>query len=155
MGLRGPAPKPTSIRILEGNPGKRRINHNEPKPLDIPPDCPRHLDKVAKREWKRLVPVLQRMRVLTEADQIALANLCQTYSTMIQAQEQLSKSGILYKTKSGYIQQSPLLGIVNSSIEIINRLSREFGLTPASRSRIEVEQGENSRIDSIEAALCG
>jgi P27 family predicted phage terminase small subunit len=74
---------------------------------------------------------------------------------MIQAQEQLSKSGILYKTKSGYVMQSPLLSIVNNSIEIINRLSREFGLTPASRSRLDASDPIEKQLDSIEAALCG
>ena len=47
------------------------------------------------KEWRRLVPVLKRMRVLTEADGIALRNVCQTYSTLIQAQEKLTKQGIL------------------------------------------------------------
>jgi phage terminase small subunit len=37
------------------------------------------------------------MRVLTEADNMALANLCQTYSTLVKAQEKLSEVGILYK----------------------------------------------------------
>jgi P27 family predicted phage terminase small subunit len=85
------------------------------------------------------------MKVLTEADGIALGNLCQAYTTMLKAQAQLNKSGILYKTKSGYVQQSPLIGIVNGQIEIINRLCREFGLTPSARSRILTnrEEGPN------------
>jgi hypothetical protein len=50
------------------------------------------------------------------SDGIALANLCQAYSTLIKAQLQLTTNGILYKTKSGYIQQSPLLAIVNGQV---------------------------------------
>jgi len=142
MGLRGPAPKPTSLVILEGNRGRRPINDREPKPLAVRPKCPTYLDEAGQKEWKRLIPILLRMRILTEADGIALANLCQAYSTMTKAQEQLNKAGILYKTKSGYIQQSPLLGIVNSQIEIINRLCREFGLTPSARSRILTQQDD-------------
>ena len=144
MGLRGPAPKPTSLVILEGNRGRRPINDREPKPLAVRPKCPTYLDEAGQKEWKRLIPILLRMRILTEADGIALANLCQAYSTMTKAQEQLNKAGILYKTKSGYIQQSPLLGIVNSQIEIINRLCREFGLTPSARSRILTQQDDTS-----------
>ena len=144
MGLRGPAPKPTSLVILEGNRGRRPINDREPKPLAVRPKCPTYLDEAGQKEWKRLIPILLRMRILTEADGMALANLCQAYSTMTKAQEQLNKAGILYKTKSGYIQQSPLLGIVNSQIEIINRLCREFGLTPSARSRILTQQDDTS-----------
>jgi hypothetical protein len=32
MGKRGPSPKPTSLKVLQGNPGKRKINKSEPKP---------------------------------------------------------------------------------------------------------------------------
>lgn len=79
------------------------------------------------------------MRVLTEADRIALANLCQQYSTMLKAQRLLDKSGLLFKTKSGYVQQSPLVAIVSGCVDQINKLCREFGLTPASRSRVQTE----------------
>jgi len=69
---------------------------------------------------------------------MALANLCQAWSTLIKAQAKLNESGLLLKTPSGYIQQSPLLGIVNNCTDTVVKLSREFGLTPSSRSRLEV-----------------
>jgi P27 family predicted phage terminase small subunit len=102
------------------------------------PECPDHLDETAKREWKRMVKLLLRTRVLTEADGLALANLCQAWSTLVKAQTKLNESGLLLKTPSGYIQQSPLLGIVNNCTDTVVKLSREFGLTPSSRSRLEV-----------------
>ena len=100
------------------------------------PECPEFLDDLARKEWGRLVPILLAMRVLTEADQIALADLCQAYSTMIEAQTNLKSAGLLYKTQSGYIQQSPLLAIVHRCSERVLKLSREFGLTPAARVRL-------------------
>src|SRR5712691_2649170 len=136
MGFRGPIPKPSALARAEGNPGKRRLNDAEPQPRVTVPRCPDHLDERAKKEWKRLVPILRRMRVLTEADWMTLANLCQTWSTLIMAQEKLTEMGILYKSPSGYIMQSPLLAIVNQCVDTITKLSREFGLTPASRSRL-------------------
>jgi P27 family predicted phage terminase small subunit len=137
-GQRGPAPKPTALKKLLGNPGKRKLNEAEPVPRAGLPHCPDHLDPVAQKEWNRLVPILTAMRVLTEADYIALANLCQAYSILIAAQVQLNKTGILYKTKTGYVQQSPLLGIITAQTTIVNNLLREFGLTPSSRTRIAV-----------------
>ena len=41
-------------------------------------------------------------------------------------------------TKTGYVQQSPLLGIITAQTTIVNNLLREFGLTPSSRTRIAV-----------------
>lgn len=152
MGYRGPAPKPTAIRMMEGNPSHRPFNGNEPRPDPVPPRCPKFLDAEAKREWKRIVPMLMRMRVLTEVDGHSLANLCIAYSTLMRAQAKLNESGLLLKTPSGYVQQSPLIGIVNSCIDTITKLSREFGLTPASRSRIQTTEPEE--MDSLERALC-
>lgn len=85
MGYRGPIPKPTVVEIAEGCPGKRAVNRREPQPRVRIPKCPAHLDPRAREEWKRLVPILRRMRVLTEADGMVLANLCQSYSTMVKA----------------------------------------------------------------------
>jgi P27 family predicted phage terminase small subunit len=142
MGFRGPAPKPTVIKKLQGNPGKRPLNANEPQPTAGLPHCPDHLDDIARKEWQRVSKLLLGMKVLTEADYIALATLCQAYSTLIAAQKQMNKSGILYKTKSGYIQQSPLLGIITAQTTIVNKLLSEFGLTPASRTRIHIAPQE-------------
>ena len=152
MGYRGPIPKPTVLEIAEGRPGHRAINRNEPKARNVAPKCPDHLDERARKEWRRMVPILQRMKVLTEADGYSLANLCQTYSTLVTAQEKLSEAGILYKAPSGYIMQSPLLAVVNQCIDTITKLSREFGLTPAARSRI-IAPALDDGIDRIAMAM--
>ena len=41
----GRRPKPTAIRRLEGNRGKRAWNHAEPMPPDALPRCPEHLSE--------------------------------------------------------------------------------------------------------------
>src|SRR3990172_7573668 len=86
MGYRGPAPMPTAQKEFEGNRGKRALNAREPKPRASAPKCPEHLDADARLEWRRIVPKLARMKVLTEVDGIALAELCQTYATLKKAQ---------------------------------------------------------------------
>jgi len=93
----------------EGNPGKRRLNDCEPQPRATTPRCPDHLDAEAKKQWKHLVRVLRRMKVLTEADGMTLANLCQAWSTLMKAQTKLTEMGILYKTPNGHIQQESVI----------------------------------------------
>ena len=39
MAGRGRPPKPTAIKELEGNPGKRLLNKNEPKPKKVAPNA--------------------------------------------------------------------------------------------------------------------
>jgi len=132
---------PTATRMLRGNKGKRPVNPGEPQPERVAPPCPPHLDDMAKKEWKRLCKLLLKMSVLTEADGMVLACLCQTWSTLIAAQRKLSETGMLFKTPSGYVQQSPLISIVNNCTDTVTKLAREFGLTPASRGRLNVDVG--------------
>jgi P27 family predicted phage terminase small subunit len=153
MGLRGPAPKPTALKLLEGNPSHRPLNLNEPRPLVGEPTIPAHLNKDARKEWRRLVPILLQMGVLTVADGGQLGNLCVVYSTMSRAQAQLDKSGLLMKTTAGYVQTNPLLKVVATQMAPIGSISREFGLSPASRTRIHA-QADNS-FDAIWELMCG
>lgn len=57
MVQRGRKPKPTAMKVLEGNPGKRQLNSKEPKPVKKAPRCPNWLEDEAKKEWKRMVTV--------------------------------------------------------------------------------------------------
>lgn len=142
MGLRGPAPKPSAIRKLEGNPSRRPFRDDEPTlPIKAPP-CPRGLDAAGKRHWKKIVPVLIQMRVLTEADEIAITDLCQLCSTMEQAQKILSEKGLLVKKPSGTVVINPAFGAISQLRHNLYQLLREFGLSAASRSRIRMEDAE-------------
>ena len=47
MATRGRKPKPTALKVLEGNPGKRPLNENEPKPERKAPECPSWLEPEA------------------------------------------------------------------------------------------------------------
>ena len=65
--MAGRKPKPTALKKLEGNPGKRKMNTKEPVPGKGMPDCPKWLLPEAKEEWKRLCQKLSDMG-LTEVD---------------------------------------------------------------------------------------
>ena len=45
-------PKPTNLKLIEGNPGKRPLPGNEPKPKPKAPSMPSDLDYQAKKTWK-------------------------------------------------------------------------------------------------------
>ena len=73
MAARGRKPKPTALKVLEGNPGKRPLNDHEPIPPKGELKCPSWLLPEAKKEWKRLASSLEAMGVLTMADLTAFA----------------------------------------------------------------------------------
>ena len=136
--MRGRKPKPTSVKILAGNPGKRKLNRNEPAPAVTLPACPIELSPGAKAEWDRLVSDLAALRMLTNLDRAALAAYCEAYAMWIEAITAVRKFGAMVKSPSGYPMQSPYIAIANKQAEIMMRIASEFGFTPASRSRISV-----------------
>ena len=102
------------------------------------PRCPDHLTPPAAREWRRVATELHRMGVLTTIDRAALAAYCQAYGRWVEAEERMRDAQMLYRTPSGHVQQSPLLGIINKQLELMGRYLIELGMTPAARSRVAV-----------------
>ena len=134
--IMGRKPKPTAIKILEGNPGKRKLNPNEPKPKGKAPRCPIWLEEEARQEWRRLAKTLETMGVLTEADAAVFAAYCQAYGRWKQAEAKIADGNLVFLTPSGYPQQNPYLSIAQQNMRLMHRFATDFGLTPAARSRI-------------------
>lgn len=153
MAARGRKPKPTALKVLEGNPGKRPLNKNEPKPEKKAPRCPSWLEPEAKKEWRRMSKRLEELGVLTQVDAAAFAGYCQAYARWKEAEEFLSKHGTIFKTPSGYIQQVPQVSIAQTYLKIMKDFCSEFGLTPSSRSRIVVDNKAKDSDDTMERLL--
>jgi P27 family predicted phage terminase small subunit len=136
--MRGRRPKPTRLKVLTGNPGKRPLNKSEPRPTPSAPECPPELGPAAQREWARLVGELSALNMITSLDRAALATYCGAYALWAEATEAIQKFGAMVKSPTGYPMQSPYISIANRQAEIMMRIASEFGFTPASRSRISV-----------------
>lgn len=143
----GKKPHPTNLKILNGNPGKRPLPKNEPKPTPIAPRCPQFLHKDAKREWKRIVPELERLGLLTVVDMAALVGYCESWAQYKEAIEFIHDNGSVYELerKEGgvYLQQYPQVSIANKALLQIRAFCTEFGMTPSSRARMSVPGAED------------
>jgi P27 family predicted phage terminase small subunit len=155
MAQRGRKPKPTAVKELEGNPGKRPLNELEPKPQKKAPKCPTWLDVEAKKEWRRIAKQLEELGILTEVDMAAFAGYCEAYARWKQAEEFISKHGTIVKTPSGYWQQVPQVSIAQTYLKIMVKFCEQFGLTPSSRSRIVADKCSNEDYDPMEMMLRG
>jgi P27 family predicted phage terminase small subunit len=150
--MKGRKPKPQIMRLLEGNPGKRRMNREPSLPSGIP-RCPAFLEGEAKAEWYRTAKLLQKMGLLSLADRTALAAYCTVYSRWVHAEEQVKKFGAIVKSpEKGFPMKSPYLCIADQALETMRKFMVEFGLTPSSRSRIRVPDGGSAQ-DEFEAFL--
>jgi P27 family predicted phage terminase small subunit len=151
--MRGRRPKPTRMKVLTGNPGKRPLNVEEPRPEPCIPDCPPELGAAARQEWQRLTAELGALRILTTLDRAALAAYCNAYGLWAEAIEAIGKYGTMVKSPSGYPIQSPYVSIANRQAEIMMRIAAEFGFTPASRGRISTStRQEPTLFDLIKPA---
>ena len=74
--MAGRPPKPTALKVLQGNPGKRKLPKGEPTPAVgcVPPPG---LSKRARLVWDQIVPELIAQRVATTLDPWALGKLCE------------------------------------------------------------------------------
>jgi P27 family predicted phage terminase small subunit len=151
--MAGRRPKPTHLKLLQGNPGKRPINRQEPKPEMEMPGVPEHLSEAAKAEWTRMGEQLHRLGLLTSIDRSAFAAYCVIYARWVDAEEALKKSGPVVRSPSGYPMLSPYYTVANQSLSQMRTYLTEFGMTPSSRSRTSVRGDEAA--DPLEEFLFG
>ena len=139
MGKRGPPKKPTHLKILGGNPGKRKLNHREPKPTKGRPVCPAAISRRGKQVWRETVLELEAMGILAKADRHQIAAYCEAVAMHELCSKVLAKEGISFITKEGYIGQRPEVAVRYRAWTQQRQFAKEFGLTPSARSGIEVD----------------
>ena len=131
-------PKPTALKELAGNPGRRPLNKREPRHKGRV-ICPRWISKRAKVEWRRMAPDLKRMGLLTKADQVAFANYCQVTAELEEMNRILGEEGSFI----GKLDPKP-----HPALQERHRLMTQlrqfvgiFGLSPSDRTRLQVDDG--------------
>lgn len=152
MGRRGPAPKPTELKRLEGNPGKRALNTREPRYAAKAPPCPKHLTGEARKEWRRVSRELLAAKLLQVVDRAALAAYCQAWARWVDAELKMQEDGfrMVATTDKGYEHVSPWFQVSTQALKQMKAFLVEFGLTPASRTRIQApEQTEADEFDDF------
>lgn len=147
----GPPPKPTTLKLVGGNAGKRAINHNEPKPKAERPKVPAYLSPKAKTAFKNVSTLLEDMGVLTIADGMALEMMCSAYAEWRDLRKIIDKEGVTYWTtgSSGdeVIKARPEVAMASDAWKRVKSMAAEFGLTAASRTKISV--AEKEKIDPL------
>jgi P27 family predicted phage terminase small subunit len=160
--MRGRKPTPTNLKLVRGNPGKRKIERAcpEPEPLFAPP--PDWLPEAAAERWRQLMPELARWGLFTRLDADALAIYCNACALYREQMAEAAKAGAVVSTPSGYPMQNPHLAVANKAARVIREFAAEFGLTPVARVRLKgTAQGElplgdvpakaaNSRWDALD-----
>lgn len=165
MGRRGPPPKPTALRQLTGNAGKRAMNKEEPLPPAGPIKVPTWLKGKGRTFWRQIEPLLVDMKVMTTADPQALALLCDVLAEYVEARALVRQYGMTYEShtvtahtrrvlnaeEDPYDEEDPLdpnsvsimirprpeVRIASDAWRRARAMMQEFGLTPSARTRVK------------------
>lgn len=155
----GPKPKPPRLKVIEGNPGKRPIPES-PKPPPIAPREPtwsrilhgdaedvRQARRDARAEWRRVVPVLDGLGLLTQVDALTLTDYCVCWARLVQCERALSSEGLVVEvwqldadgeTVRTAIRRNPKSTTANQYRSQLRFYVGELGLGPSSRGRLAI-----------------
>jgi len=157
--MRGRRPKPTNLKLLDGNPGHKPLPRNEPKPPFGVPVKPQTVivDPLASAEWERLVKLTsaKAVRVLTVADGPMLEGTCLAYAEFARAMKVLREQGPSYETitRDGGIlfRKRPEADVATQFLGHYRNFLGHFGLSPAMRAKVERISDDDEARDPAEA----
>lgn len=139
----GRRPQPTPLKILRGNPGKRRLTRDEPTPPAVDAsfdDPPLELakDAYACAEWARVAPLLRADRPVTEADRSPLMAACLEWSHYLR-----------------YRKRRSTLALAHKALSHCERLWDVLGLTPSGRAKITALPRHGRHADKADQKWAG
>lgn len=126
----------------------------------LPPEgasivAPKGLSKTAKKAWNVTVPALLQMKSLSVTDFVQLENLFITYDELLtvrKAMEDFDKTHSL--ADSDYIEKRKKLNAwFNNTQATFTTLASRFGMTPADRTRLPMDSGDDRDKDPLEVII--
>lgn len=144
----GRSPKPTHLKKLGGTLQPSRTNTLEPVPdiaLGLPPDW---LSPTAKEYWQEIGGLLLQMKLISYGDTAAMTLLCDVLAQWLSVRATLNKRGRVYEllTASGKVYRARPEVVMEADLwRRAKTMLTEFGLTPASRSRVSALGGTEEK----------
>ena len=161
MGRRGPAPTPTPVlKLRDSTLVTKRHERLEAKGPAGAPDCPDWLTETDRQVWDQIVPLLGLMGVLTRIDAHALSRYCRLWTRWRKAEDFIAEKGEMYplKDEKGGVKcfmQWPQVAIAHKLAQQLTRIEQEFGMTPASRTRIQVDPHASTKANDKSRFFAG
>lgn len=101
------------------------------------PSVPAWLSVEAKKEWRRVMPILVERRILTTADLGSLENYCIAIGRVRDTESNIQAT-------SDPDMQLKLYRAQDKAIATARQLAAELGLTPVSRSRPSIREDDEN-----------
>lgn len=146
--------KPTAVLHLNGafkkNPDRAAARTGEPKFEKGIGEPPEWLDALAVEEWWRVVPDLEKAGVTCRVEAAALGCYCQAVSRLRAAEAQIARDGITIVTPVG-LRKHPAVTVADRAMVLVRSFAMDFGITPASRSRVAVAPADKLKDNEFAA----
>lgn len=143
--MRGRKPKPTVLKLLQGNAGHRKLDPAaEPQPTPGVPECPSYLPPYAKEIWYAEAPELARMHTLTLPDVQIFLNYCSQAGKVRSAMERQAEFTAALARETGakkrFLLVQQLQGAEKAEREaarLVDKFAVQLGIGASNRSRIK------------------
>jgi P27 family predicted phage terminase small subunit len=142
-GMPGHRPPPDSVILPEADPGEPDWSEPFPTVPDIDLQAVnRRAREVARREWRRIAPVLVKSMGLAEVDAEILRDYCICVARIDQCERDISTRGMLIEGERGW-QKNGSTTVVSQYRSQLKSYIRELGLSPSARASIPPPKGHD------------
>ncbi|TSD88036.1 P27 family phage terminase small subunit [Mycobacterium sp. KBS0706] len=161
--MRGPRPKPTAIRRLEGTRSHKKQNHHEPQGRPGIPAPPEDIGPAELRVWVRLGASLAAQGLLGIDDGPAYGALVELVARLDTVRDRLRQieaqdgaaAALTAATAHGGTMVHPLQAEWRRLNAAVQRAYSEWGMTPSGRTRVEARKADPVPPDSKYYGLLG
>lgn len=152
MGQRGPKPRPTHLKVIEGE-RESRINRDEPLPTEDKAVKPEGMSEGAAGVWDELAPDLIDKGCLTPWDVHLFEAFCEAVHTYRENRDLLRIHGYTERGAAGGVIKSPYHQIMRDCTQTMAQIGSRFGFTPGDRANLEIKQPETGHASGAERIL--
>ena len=158
MGQRGPRPMPDNVREFTGTARRplRAADLSEGVHPEVAlPPMPQHMSPEARKEWKRITPLLLELNLLTRIDRSAIERYCRVYGRWQQVeraitadQARLASEGkeatgaLMFVTETGYQRETMVHRLARELAHRVEQAEACFGMNPSARARVVASRND-------------
>jgi len=140
--MRGRKSIPSKIIQLRGGTAHthKKPRDQEPQPPEKMPKCPKHLDKGARKEWRRVGKTLMSIGIMSDLERAHLAGYCQSWSEWVVATIAVQEIGTVYKKADGTPGLNPHIRLAREAYERWLKAAAILGIGTSNRVGLKVDK---------------
>ena len=152
MGARGPKPRPTHLKVIQGE-RESRINRDEPIPSEGEVRRPEGMSEPAIAVWDELADDLIDKGCLTPWDVYLFEAFCEAVAAYRENRDLLRQNGYTARGSHGGVIKSPHHQIMKDCQTTMAQIGSRFGFTPGDRANLEIKGADDGPANGAERLL--